>query len=108
MSVRVFVSGCQGPILALSSQYITNKSCLACAKSKKYEKLVILRPIRQCKAKIRKLKITSVFYHLPNVGSKQLYTLDHQGYIREVDIYYIPITTNMYKENLMSANFFFV
>lgn len=40
--------------------------------------------INQGEANLRILKLTSMFYHLPRVGSKQLCALAHLGYTREV------------------------
>ena len=39
--------------------------------------------IRQGKAKLRLLELTSVFHHLPSVGYKQLWALAHLGCTRE-------------------------
>ena len=86
------------PIPAVVLQSVTNKSCLVCVKSKEYSFLVTTGPlgsmrwgeaelhhynIRREEAKIRILKLASVFHHLPSVGPKQLCALAHLGCTRE-------------------------
>ena len=70
-------------------QNVTNKSCLVCVKSEKYESLVTLRPQWDCcrrgeaEVRILNFKTTwSEFHHLPRVGPKQLCALAHLGCTR--------------------------
>ena len=60
------------PISAIVSQNVTNESCLTCVKRKKYVVWVTLG-----EAKLRILKLTLVFHHLPRLGPKQLCALAH-------------------------------
>ena len=83
------------PIPAGVWQSVTNKSWLVCVKSEKYTFLVTTRPlgskdkekaryihfdIRREEAKLRILKLASVFHQLPSFGPKQLCALAHLGY----------------------------
>ena len=82
------------PVFAVGSQNVTNRSFLVCVKSEKYALWVTLRPlgsIRQGEPEIHAIlycargsqaaliKLTSVFYHFPSVGHKQLCALAHLG-----------------------------
>ena len=66
------------PIYAVLSQNFTNKNSLVCIDSEKYAFLVTLRPWG--KAKLRIIKITSVFLHLNSISPQQLCAIAHLQY----------------------------
>ena len=70
-----------GPIPAVVSQNVDDKSCLVYVFRVKKVSWVTLRPLgsieREETEVLHILKLASVFHHLPSVGPKQLCALAH-------------------------------